>query len=279
MTTQILINSKNYDATSNSFKYSFLQDQDLRGYELGVSNVSVFNQFYNISAELGNNKIQIDFPSGASAYVFSEITIDDGFYSVESFSLFLQSKCLSLKYTTAPTSDTTTYYIEMGTAISYAFFLKTYAVKTTDVPPAGATWTQLTGTARSPRIYWGKLGPVYGFPSENAFTTAYGSTTSTSLVTNSPITPQIQSYTNLIFTCDILTNGGISFPSTFLYCMPIDASFGASITSKSTEIIYARVQDRQVKTLEIKILDQNLTPLTIRDSNVLILLVLRKVPK
>jgi hypothetical protein len=258
-----------------------LCDQELRGYEMGVSSASIFNQFYNISAELGNNSIKIDFPSGASAWKTTTISIDDGFYSIETFSTLLQSKCQTLKYCTTPTADTTTYYLEMGQSVSYAFYLKTYAVPTTAVPPAGATWSALTGTARSPRLYFGKLGQVFGFTDTEAVAensvTSYGYTTAASLVVNSPITPQIQAYTNLIYCCDILTNGGISFPSNLLYCMQINSAFGANITSPATEIVYSRVQDRQVKTIEITLFDQNMQRLTIRDSNILLLLVLRKI--
>ena len=63
-TSQILINSNNYDKASNSFIYNFNSDQLLNNHVIGMQQCIIYNQFYNISSALGNNKIRVDFPSG-----------------------------------------------------------------------------------------------------------------------------------------------------------------------------------------------------------------------
>ena len=234
----------------------------------------IYNQFYNISAALGNNKVRVDFPSGASAYHSTEYTIPDGYYdSADTFSTWLQSQMLASKYVTTPSANQTTYYLEMGISkTEYAFTLTLYPVPINTAPPSGAGWSQLTGSARCPRITFGNLGKVFGFST----TQVYGTGLNSKTITNSPVAPQIRDATTIIFSCNLVNNGGISFPTDFLYSQRIGNAFGSAIQSSPQEVLYSKVSPANYKQIIIKLYDQNLKPLPIIDSNVMFLLLLRQ---
>jgi hypothetical protein len=280
-TSQILINSNNYDKASNSFIYNFNSDQNLSNHCIGCQQIILYNQFYNVSASLGNNKVRVDFPSGASAYHSTEYTIPDGYYdSAETFSTWLQSQMLASSYVSFPNSSQTTYYLEMGTSkTEYAFTLTLYPVSTSTVPPKDSqsppedkSWSQLSSSARTPRIFFGALGKVFGFST----TQVYGTGLSTKTITNSPVAPQIRDSTTLVFSCNLVNNGGISFPSDFLYSLRIGNSFGSAIQSAPQEVLYSKVSPANYRQIIIKIYDQNMKPISIIDSNVMFLLLLRQ---
>lgn len=272
-TSQILFNSNNYDKASSSFIYNFNSDQYLNNHVIGMQQCIIYNQFYNISAALGNNKVRVDFPSGASAYHSTEYTIPDGYYEVENFSTWLQSQMLASKYVTTPSANQTTYYLEMGTSkTEYAFTLTLYPVPINTAPPSGAGWSQLTGSARCPRITFGNLGKVFGFST----TQVYGTGLSIKTITNSPVSPQIRDATTLIFTCNLVNNGGISFPTDFLYSQRIGNAFGSAIQSSPQEVLYSKISPANYMQIVIKIYDQNMKPISIIDPNVMFLLLLRQ---
>jgi hypothetical protein len=273
-TSQILFNSNNYDKASNSFIYNFNSDQYLNNHVIGMQQCIIYNQFYNISSALGNNKVTIDFPSGASAYHTTTYTIPDGYYdSADTFSTWLQSQMLASKYVTTPSANQTTYYLEMGTSkTEYAFTLTLYPVPINTAPPAGAGWSQLTGSARCPRITFGNVGKVFGFST----TQVYGTGLSIKTITNSPVAPQIRDATTLIFTCNLVNNGGISFPSDFLYSQRIGNAFGSAIQSSPQEVLYSKISPANYRQIVIKIYDQNMKPISIIDPNVMFLLLLRQ---
>jgi hypothetical protein len=256
MATQIIINSSNFNTESSTFTYNFPSTQALTDSEIGVSTANIFNSIYNVSAELGTNSIQIMFPSGASSYVTTTYTIPDGFYDDTSFNYYLQSIFLTGLFYTAASSNTIT----------------TYPIPFTALPPSGATWSANTGTLRSPQIkFLGNTGNLFGFL-PNVW---YGAT-ATELITNSVICPQINPSQSIILTCNLVANTGLAYPSNMLYSMSINSAFGNMISSPNSEIIYSTIASTHIKQIELKIYDNNMSPLRLLDSNVLIVLSIRK---
>jgi hypothetical protein len=280
MSSQIILNSSNYVESSNSFVYQFPISQKFDvDMELGLSSVNVFNSFYNVSSTMQNNKVIIDFPSAESDYVTVEYTIADGFYDTSSFNFLLQKIMYDNFLYTVPSSDKVTYYLNLAVSdAQYANTLTTYSIPLATAPPTGATWLTNTGTQRSPRVYFGKgLGNLFGFnePSTD-YTTSYGSSNLTSYSVNSNITPQINPSQSIVFTCSVVKNTGLAFPSNFLYSLGINASFGSLIVNPSHEIVYNKVLQGHVSEIEIKLYDQNLNPMYLLDTNALMILSLRK---
>ena len=89
MSSQIVLNSSHYNENENAFIYKFpIQQTFSKGDKIALTSVNVFNSFYNVNAEQGN-QIKIKFPSG-SGYVTTDVTIEDGFYDADTFNLFLR---------------------------------------------------------------------------------------------------------------------------------------------------------------------------------------------
>ena len=273
-TTQILLNSTNYNKATNSFIYNFNSDQPLKNHVIAMQSAVIYNQFYNISSALGNNTITVVyFPSGASAYVSKIIMIPDGFYdSPTTFSSWLQLTMLNEKYCTTPTSSTTKYFIELGnTTAQYAFYLKLYSVQPSDTPPSGASWSRVS-SGRTPKIQFGKCGSVWGFDPN----TIYGEGLTATTTTNSPLCPQIRDSTTIIMTCNLCNNGGLSFPTDFLYSLRIGNEFGSAIVSNAIEPTYNIIQPALYRQIVIRLYDQNMKPLSIIDPNIMFLLLLKQ---
>ncbi len=275
MSHQIVLNSSNYSTSDKEFKYQFATHQTFhKGDQIAVQSLSLFNSFFNISSAIGNNVIKIDFPTGQSEWISSGlVTIDDGFYDASGFNSKLQQICYDNKFYTDGSNGKILYYFSMGTSTTqYANILTTYSIGLDAVPVAGATWGQLSGTQRSPRVYFGKLGTLYGFPSDSTLTTHYGYTTDVSLATYSPIVPQVNPFNSVVLRSNIVNNGGMAFPTDFLYSVGLNNGFGDLVTSESHEPLYNQIATGTYSDFAIKLYDNTLKPLELLDTNVLIVL-------
>ena len=86
---QILLNSSNYSTSSNSLKYEFQFAQQFESnYQIGISDLVMYNQFYNISSEYLNNKLTIVDNSTTLEYI---LTIPDSFCSFTDLNTYLQA--------------------------------------------------------------------------------------------------------------------------------------------------------------------------------------------
>jgi hypothetical protein len=156
----------------------------------------------------------------------------------------------------------------------YGNVLTTYAVPTTEVPPAGATWSQLTGTARSPKIYFGKgLGKIVGFnePSDTDFTTSHGETTDTLLNTVSNLVPETNAFNTIIFTAPgfVYNQGGLSSPPTYLFSTGLSAAFNSLVsTSEAQDTVWNSIVPGNHRDIEIRAFDIILKRLEFKNDSV-----------
>jgi hypothetical protein len=91
MPRNIIINSSNYNASSNCFRYQLPVAQKFENKEVGLTYISLYNSFYNISSAYGNNTIQLKYPEGATTTTYT-FTIPDGYYSYSDLNYFLQQQ-------------------------------------------------------------------------------------------------------------------------------------------------------------------------------------------
>lgn len=273
--SQIILNSSNYNESSNSFIHKFLVPQEFDNRtELGLSSINVFNSFYNISSKLGNNKVTLYMPSGSSDYISTVHTITDGFYDTSSFNLLLNKICYDNGFYTIPSTGKVTYYLNLSvSAAQYANTITTYAIPIGTEPAPSGSWLVNTGTQRTMKIAFSEgLGVLFGFKE----TTPYGASNSDVYSINSDTVPKINPASSLILTCSMIKNRGIAMPSNFLYSLGINASFGSLIVNPSHELIYNSVIKGQVTELEIKIYDENMNRVELLDNNILIVLSLKR---
>jgi|GEM_PF-5827663 len=270
MSNIIVLNSENY--IDGKFIYRFpVQQRFRKGDMVGIQQLNLFNSFYNIESATGNT-VQIDFPSGESDWVSVTVTFDDGFYDQSAFQSKIQQAMYDAKMYTDGANSKIIYYLNLGTNTPrYANVLGSWSVPLTAVPVSGATWTQLTGTQRSPRIFFKTIGLLFGFPSESTAITSYGYTEETTLNTYSVITPQINPFQSLALTCNLVSQK-LSFPRGFIYSQSINAGFGELISSEAHEIMYNDILEATYNEIEINILTNEWKPITLLDTNATILL-------
>ena len=278
MTTQLVLNSTNYNEDSGRFIVNFPVEQQIQGMQIAANNINIFNSFYNISAAAANNTITISFPSGTT-YIDVSVTIPDGFYDVAAFTTYLEKICDENKlYILRSDGVTKKYFFYMGSNRSYQNLFLYYQVQPGVTPPTGATWvTPSTGQELTMYITWTKpLGALYGFTSLQI---GDGINTSTSEVTSylsdSVATPHTIS--SVVLLCNLIQNTGLSYPSSILTSLPVGgAAFGDLLTKTYPKREWNEIQDGQYKSLEITIMDQNLNRLRLFDTNALLVLSLRK---
>jgi hypothetical protein len=270
MSSQIVINSSHFRKNENDFRYQFpIQQKFSKGDSIAISSINIFNSFFNVNALIGNT-IKIEFPTGASGYVSKTIVLDDGFYDCETFNYKLQQICVDNGFYSTTTTGSL-FYLSIGVSTTqYTNYVNTSAVQLTATPPTGAAWVKLTGSPRSPRLYLGKISPLFGFPSDPSLTVFRGMTSLASFYEYSTITPQINPYNSLIVRCNCVQNTGLASSSDFLYSFSINAGFTSLITSPNTDLLYNDLITGNFSELILSIYDNNLNKVVILDTNVLI---------
>src|SRR5690348_14807221 len=119
--TTISLNSSNLDDPTFNNKYSinFPSGLQVDKYtSIAVSQVSLYFSWFNISASIGNNRIDLIFPTSTTDTTIS-ITITDGYYSVETLNQYLQSVMIANNMYMVDTNGNYVYYIEILTNPTY----------------------------------------------------------------------------------------------------------------------------------------------------------------
>ncbi|KAJ1436705.1 hypothetical protein B484DRAFT_302063, partial [Ochromonadaceae sp. CCMP2298] len=110
----IILSTNNWIPGTNRYRYNFAQPLDLRKSDASISlfQYSVFNSTFNISESLNNNKFTISWPqlinrgtskdvtvkgSGNNIVGTIDVTIDNGYYSIEELNVYLQFVCLKYR--------------------------------------------------------------------------------------------------------------------------------------------------------------------------------------
>jgi hypothetical protein len=222
MTTQLLLNSNNYDSDTGRFVVEFPVEQQFRNTQIAATNINIFNSFYNISAALGNNIMTLWFPSGAT-HISISITIPDGFYTLKTFNTLWTTVCnTNFLYTLKPDGITKQYYYFLGTNSSYQNLILYYEVPIGAVPPTGASWVSPTVGSQTMYLNWSKgLAQLYGYTSLQI---GNGSTVGSYV---SETVSKLNTVSSLILQCNMIDNKGISIPSNILTSLPVAGiSFG-----------------------------------------------------
>lgn len=278
MTTQLVLNSSNYDSDTGRFVVQFPIEQQFNDMEISATNINLFNSFYNISSAIGNNKMTLYFPSGTT-YISVPVTIPDGFYDLKAFRTYLESVCDSnYLYTLATDGTTKKYYFYMGSNRSYENLTIFYRVAPGVTPPTGATWTTPeTGQNLAMYFTWSEsLAKLYGYTSlqvGDGINTSSGAGTSYL----SETVAKLYTISSLVIVCNLISNTGISYPSNILTSLPVGASsFGGLISRTYPKREWNSINNGSYKSLEITVLDQNLNRLKLYDTNALFVVSLRQ---
>jgi hypothetical protein len=89
----------------------------------------------------------------------------------------------------------------------------------------------------------------------------------------SAITPQVSPLSSYVLTCSLLQNN-YAVPNSLLYSFSPSGNFGANFTVAPYQYSFIDIQAGQYNSFNVSFLDQNLNPVALQDSNLVILLVI-----
>lgn len=267
----ILINSSNLvsNGYGDTYTYTFPTPVTFKNDRISLSRLSLYYSWRNISSSYGNNTWSYRWIDGTVV----NITIPDGFYTVENLNALLQSFMVANKhYLTNTSTGTNLYYLEVITSsVYYSVQLNCYAVPTS-LPsgysvPAGATWS-FPGTATTPQLTIPTgLSSILGITA-GTYPSVVQSTTFSQ---TSQTTPQVSPVNSVIITCTLVSND-ISTPNTVLYSFSPDVSYGSIIQVAPPTNLWCNISDGIYSSLTIQMRDQNFGRINFLDTSGMMLL-------
>lgn len=266
----LILNSSNISSTSgnNVLTYTFPQGSvTFKSNKVGLQAVSLYYSWQNVSASISWSYKWVDG-------VTYPMTLPAGFYAVSDFNSFIQATMYANGHYLVNSSGSNVYYLELQTnSVYYSVQLNSYAVPTA-LPsgwskPSSATWS-FPASATTPQL----IIPS-GLSSLLGITT--GTYPSVSQTTNyshlSDTTPQITPVQSVVMTCSLI-NSRYSNPATLLTCFSPNVTYGSLISVTAHQPVMNEIQDGSYTSFMLQFFDQSLNSLAIKDSNLVVLLVI-----
>jgi hypothetical protein len=288
MSFTLVINNSNVVNTNTNatYEYKFIGGgfSVPDGMECMVSSAQIPYSIFNITEAYNNNRFRLSFPTGSlsTSYTDFNITIPDGFYTIDDFNSYMQQYAISNGLYLINNVGENVYYTPAFyvNAVSYAVQMLLYTVPRS--LPGGWTqpsnWIGYSGwtTDRTPHVHIlanSRFGDFIGFKT-GTYPTPILRTTNYSVLSNK--TP-IGSYVNSIIIHSSLVNNPVVSPSDIIDAFQIvDTKFGSNINYQPSVEKFVRLTKGTYNSMIIYLTDQNNNPLTLLDNNLLITLLFKK---
>jgi hypothetical protein len=240
----------------------------------------MYYSWYNISSVNKNNTFTyVWFDSSGSLNKKIEVTIPDGFYTVNTLNEYLQSIFVKNGHYLINSDGKYIYYIELQTnSTYYSVQLNIYPMikntESSNYTQGSTNWGYPTENT-TPQIIFndfstfrdliGFLPITYPeFPSANI---------QTFLSTN---TPRMNPVSSIFIKCS-LCNNVLSTPDNILYSFTTgDTAFGSMIVVEPKSEIFLKIKNQSVYDLRIEFVDQDLKQLFIKDAQMVIVLSIKE---
>ena len=272
----IVLNNTNVFPNDNSrYRYNFPGTQKFENDQIALSNIYIYYSWFNVVQANNNSTFSYIWTDGTGSTTYN-ITLPDGAYDVATINAYLQFEMLNNGHYLVDQDGNFVYYLELVLNVTYySVEIRAYPLPTS--LPSG--WTNpasisFPATASTPQLIIPatNIQTLLGFDA-GTYPSAVQSTTYNILSQN---TPQIATVQSIILTCSLLNNR-LSNPNTILYSFTTGSrEFGQLIYFSVPELIFADIDDGFYERFEMQFLDQNFQPLPIRDTNVVIQVVIRK---
>ena len=273
MSYNLVLNSSNViGSNANTYNYNFIGGnfQIDEGSEICVATATIPYSWYNITTA---QTITVTWATGTTF----TWTIPAGFYTVSDLNLLLQNFCITNKLYLINASGVYVYYLALYTNTTYYKVQLIAQVVPTSLPSgysAPASFAGYPGVETTPSITLSSSSSI--FNSILGFTTGtFPSVTSANISVLSTLTPVGSSVNSLLMTCN-LCNNPVTMPSDIIAGIPITSSFGSNINYTPTYPQWVKIRPGRYSSLTIRLLDQSLNPLSALDSNVCIVLNIKK---
>jgi len=262
---------------------------------VALSNLNIYFSWFNITAKNNNNFFQYKWFNNVNGDVddIHDITIPDGFYSIEVLNEILLSVMASRGHMLETIDGSnfiyffelrinTTYY---STSIKLSSLSDQYDFNDgnglrpiTDVVKTPSTWTLPVGEFKSPEIIIpsnNNFGSLLGFSGTISMDTSTDSTNRSETFLNTTV-PNMMPSSSYILTCNLVSNE-MSIPDNvfFSFTIPNNVGFG-DIISPNLDLVHSKIKPGVYNHIEVRIYDQNFFPLQIKDPDMLLNLAIYK---
>lgn len=265
----IILNSQNVQVSqnNNTFVHRFPQSVKYgKNAKIALGSLSIYNSFFNITAEFQNNTFSYTFSNETV-----NVVIEDGLYSASDLSSFLE---FSMKQNNHYMIDSATqaeyFYCEIAEnptryAIEIVFTNIPTSAEATTLglsQPVGATWAFPNPSETVSLTINSELSTVLGITQGTYNSYVFSQTT-----------PQINPLQSINVRCNFVSNIN-SYPSNILYSFPITAGFGSVVNVSPTQFIFAKIAPATYNQIEVTLTNQRFEDIKIRDTDLSILLVI-----
>ena len=295
----LVLNQSNVvpDGLNNKLVYKFPNSLMVKDKFIGVSNVTMYYSWFNITAAQNNNVFKYTWTVGVTTSTYT-ITIPDGLYEISDINRLIQFTCISNGHYLINSVGQNIYYFELiVNANRYSIQLNTYLVPTS-LP---ATYIQPSNFNGYPTqtfnpivsipyrfdefIGFVDIGGIF-FSSNNNLNNAYTPPTASKsnyYVTKNSIGtlsylsnsyPNVQPNSSVLVSVSNVNNP-YSQPSSIIYSLSPNVAIGELIQDKPPEIIWSKMIDGTYNEIRLTLLGTDLQPLTIADPSITILLCIR----
>lgn len=280
----IVLNKNNIVSGSKNsvFKYTFNQSLRLNDCSLAIQSINMYYSWFNISDYFRNNKFSyVWFDNAGDLNTTIDVTIPDGYYTVELLNKFLQSELEKRgHYLIQQSTGDFAYHIEFISNVSYySVQLNVYAMMTeaqagTDFVKGSETWSYPL-TATTPQLVVSNsssFGDLIGYSNGSYPSTA--SNTNTTFLSNK--TPNMTPVSSIKVVCSMTTQNGFSNPDGLLYSFTSGSvEFGGMIDREPKTESFVKVRDALYSSFTIELYDQDMRRLDIRDAETVIMLIIK----
>lgn len=268
----IILNQNNAE-DSHTFTYRFSKGAvHLKNASIALSECQIFYSWGNIEPQFNNNVFKIIFPDGTpETFTTYTVTIPFGNYTIEDLNKFLQHWSIQNgKYIVNATTGQNVYYLEfISNPQTYQIEFISYKIPEGGLPagylnPGGMTFP-VTANAMASLVILNtnNFGNLIGFEPGVYFTSA------------STKTPQMSPISSILMSCNLI-NSGFSNPSNILYSFVSGSTeYGHMISVQNQSVEFIKIHDGVYRELSIKFIDDKFRPLYIKDTSLLISLLIK----
>lgn len=275
ITTKHIVNTKN-----NQFRYSFPQEMDLTGKQIGLASLSMFYSMYNISTAKNNNKVQYIWDG--TTY---DVTFPDMIAEVQDLQAYLFFHFRSQNHYLNNANGTVLYPLEIFIDVArYSVVIVSNKIPSaydTTYPQASNTHFTLPSTAFFPKIKMvasNEFHKLIGF--SNTYETVVPNIVSgLTITTFSSVSPILNPDANLIVNVNNIIDNKYADPNGVLHSFSVNVSPSSQIVERPNQIAFVDVINGRYKNIDLRILNADtLQDIDIRDPEISILLIIKDRP-
>jgi hypothetical protein len=271
----VILNRNNIvpNTGNTTLVYNFPNSVDLTGARIAVSNISMFYSWDNININYANNQFSYDWVVAATTTTFN-VTIPDGLYEVRDLNAYLQFVFIANGHYLVNSVGQNVYYAEFVVNPNrYAVQINTYPVPTS--LPANfvqpSNWAGYPTATFNPRLtLTAKFNEILGYAAGFQTDLLTSGTTKSYL---SSVAPQVQPNSSLYLALTGIDNKYAS-PNSIIYSLAPNVGIGELIVEKPAEFNWNKLLAGTYSQLRLQFLSNTYQPISIRDPQMTIVLVI-----